>query len=156
MKNEIYFYKDGEDFLKTKIIYDKNEMGFLTEKNYAVDFTIMTGAVYLGLDICLNNSKLLKVSGCCPDYNWKRKKLRLPERIENGLIDIKTDINLIPGTGIDLEEELDIYYCSEDKLICVGDNNVKHYDTNIKFMENAIISLKNNEFKALWISDITL
>lgn len=152
MKNKIYFYKKTDSFLKAKVFYNEQELSFITEPNYIVDFTIMTGAAYLGLDINSSNKLVLSISGCCPKYNWIQTNLQMQEQIEDGNLIIKTNTKLIPGTGMELDEKLPVYYCEENNWVCIGDKNMNNYDTNIKFMENAIISLKNNELKALWIN----
>lgn len=152
MTNKIYFYKNSNNFLKAKVFYNEQELSFITKPNYITDFTIMTGAAYLGLDINLSNKLVMSISGCCPKYNWIKTNLKMQENIEKGDVMIETDIDLIAGTGIELFEKLPIYYCEENNWVCIGNKHNNNDYTNIRFMENAIISLKNNEFKALWIN----
>lgn len=116
----------------------------------------MIGTGYLGLDINLSNMLLLAVSGCCPKYNWIERSLQFPNNMELGNIAIKTNRKLVAGAGTDLIEgiELPIYYCKGNNWVCIGEQVKENYDINIQFMKNAIMSLKNNEFKALWINPI--
>lgn len=151
MDEKIYFLKDSGKRLNAKVIYVEEDSSFSTYPIYNADLTLMTGAAYLGFDINLSNMLLLSVWGCCPKYCWIETELKYPINIEDGEIIIQTERKLIQGVSIDLINESPIYFCKENGLVCVGDKNIDNYDYSIRFMENAIISLENNEFRALWI-----
>lgn len=55
---------------------------------------------------------------------------------------------------MNLKENSKIYFNEENNWICIGNSNIKDYDYALKFMENAIICLKNSEFEALWINPV--
>lgn len=154
MKEEIYFYRNLDKPIKAKVIYDKEDKFIYSTPDYIVNSTIMTGAVYLGMDINIKNMLLLSLSGYCPKDLWNISVLEYPQNLIDGEIKIKTNKELIEGGGIDLAEETPIYFCEENNWVCIGDKNINNYDCSIRFMENAIMSLKNNKFKALWINPI--
>jgi len=141
--------------IRANILYWEEDRSIITEPNYfPTHFTLMTGCVYLGMDINLDNMQLMGITGFCPRSAWDGEILVPPNNIEEGRVFIKTKRNWMPGMGDDLAEETPIYFCEENNWICIGDKDINNYDCNVKFMENAIISLKNNEFKALWINPI--
>lgn len=151
MDEKIYFLKGSGKRLNAKVIYIEEDKSFSTKPIYFADLTLMTGSAYLGIDINLANMLLISVWGFCPKYCWIETELNYPDHINDGEIIIKTEIKLKQGVSIDLLKESSIYFCKENNLVCVGDKNIDNYDYSIRFMENAIISLKNNEFRALWI-----
>lgn len=150
--NELYFYKTFKNPIKAKVIYDEEEKSISTKPIYMSNLTIMTGAAYIGLDLNLENMLILSIWGFCPKQSWKKTLLKLPENIEDGEIMLKTNRKLVSGVAIDLAKETQIYFCEDNNWICIGDKNIEEYDSSIRFMENAIMSLKDNKFKALWIN----
>lgn len=149
--NKIYFYGKLGEFVNAEVKYNYHDYAITSEPIYTTDLTIMTGACYLGMDLELSSMLIFNIWGVCPKYCWKLTKLEPPQDISKGKIEVKTEMKLKQGIGIYLTENMPIYFCRDNNWMCVGDRNIKHYDSNIKFMNNAIMSLKDNEFKAIWI-----
>lgn len=154
MNDKILFYKELSTAIKADLLYCEEDRGFNTEPDYITHFTLMIGCAYLGLDINLDNMQIMTITGFCPKNSWNRQKLVLPNKIEEGRILIRTKRKWLQGMGDYLLDRTEAYFCEENNWLCIGDKDIKHYNCNIKFMNNAIISLKNNEFKALWINPI--
>lgn len=152
MSNKLYFFKNSNKPIKVKVLYNKEDMSISSKPIYMSDVSIMTGAAYLGLELNLSNMLIVSMWGCCHKRCWKRTELTPPANVEDGEIMLKTDRELIAGIAIDLEKETPIYFCEKNNWICIGDKNISNYDCNIRFMENAIMSLKHNECKAIWIN----
>lgn len=154
LSEKILFFKEFATPIKANVLYYEDDRGFTTEPDYITHFTLMTGCAYLGLDINLDNMQIMTITGFCPKNSWNRQKLVLPTQIEEGRILVKTKKQWLQGMGDYLAKETEIYFSEESNWLCIGDKNVKNYNCNIKFMNNAIISLKDNEYKALWINPI--
>lgn len=151
MKKQISFYKDTNIYTKAKILYSEKDRGFITKPDYITHFTLMIGCGYLGFDINLESMQLMTITGLCPKEIWNKAKLNPPKIIEEGKIFIRTEKKWISGAGDSLREDTPIYFCEKNKWICLGNKNINDYNCSVKFMENAIISLNNEKFEALWI-----
>lgn len=152
MNDKILFYKEFFTAIKADVLYCEEDRSFTTEPDYITHFTLMTGCPYLGFDINLDNMQIMTITGFCSKNSWNIEKLVPPKDIEEGRIFVKTKRNWLSGMGDYLAKENKIYFCKENNWLCIGDKDISHYNCNIKFMNNAIISLKNNKFKALWIN----
>lgn len=154
---EIKFYaihKRIEDDIKSKVIYYDKEEGITTEPYYQTNFTIMTGGAYVGLDINLDNMQLLAISGSCPKNTCIFELIEPPKNIDSASIIIDTKENWLEGMGTYIQENNTIYYNSKNNWFCIGEKDNNKYDCSVKFMENVILCLENNKFKALWFNPI--
>ena len=149
-----FIYSRTNKISINRIIFDKIEESFYMERSIETNFSVMLGCAYLGVDINLIDMQIYGASGLCPMNIWIKEKLKLPKYVINGNVKINSNEELKAGIGVAMFEKLPIYFDEEKKWICIGEKDFLEYTDSIKFIENAIICLKCNEFKALWINII--
>ncbi len=109
---------------------------------------IAYGASFIGLDVNVKTKKVVNVTGMLPTSIWFEKRLTTP-LAQNGILEIND--NLSQYTVIQSLTNANAYYDKRTGWVCIGDRKSKER-TNIKIMNNVIISLNNQEVTAFWIN----
>lgn len=131
-------------------IYRKSEQSFDFEPWGNSDFSLMLGSSCIGLEINLNNKRLLYLSGLSPIKTWKKDKVVLPN-FKKGALFIENSEDYAPGTGIETNNQFTAFYDKKTGWICFHSERLPEYDNCIMFANNTIAALSNNVIVSIWI-----
>lgn len=145
------FHIDYSEFNDCGIpIYRKSEQAFDFEPYYNSDFSLMLGASYVGLEINLNNSKVLCLSGVSPTKVWKKDKIILPN-YKKGTLFVEGLENCFHGMGKETHNQFTAFYDKKSGWIYFA-SDIKSEELNcIMFAKDTIIALDDETIVSIWI-----
>lgn len=131
--------------------YLNNEQSFFCDPWNDVDFSIILGNSYCGLDLKLDTLKAMQISGVNPKYNWIHQDLSAPKAPIGELL-VQGDPSIFEiGMGVHYADDWKTYYSPHSGWVCIG-NTVFGDDCNaVTFANNTIAVVKNTMLWAIWV-----
>ena len=126
------------------LIYDLKESTFYYEPWNDVDFSIILGSSYIGLDLNLYENKILQMSGYSSKRNWIKKRLTIPDGSTGELYISKLDKNWFSGSGVIYDISTNIYFDINTGWICIGNLFEEvSYKNVVEFAKDSIAVINN-------------
>ena len=140
---------DKECFVEQKVIYDEEEKGFISEQSTSVCISLL--AAYVEVQFDSDDMCAKGVCGLAPKNAWRAAKLSKPEKVLK--CGLKLEESFEWGVyRVDADNEWQMFYDENEKIICIGKTNIDVGDTNINFISNVTATVnERGNLKALWI-----
>lgn len=132
------------------LIYLLSEMSFYVNYSNKDVYSLMLGSGYVGLDIDVESSKALGITGySCKTY-WKKHKLKVPQ-YRTGELKIVSKEKLLSGTGSYYAKDWETFYDPASGWICIGSKDDSTKNDCVEFFKNIIAVVNNEKLVAIWI-----
>ncbi|MBE6742814.1 hypothetical protein [Faecalispora jeddahensis] len=131
------------------LLYDKKENSFIYEPFETIDFSIMIGGAYVGLDISLKTMKVLAVSGYSPMDTWVKSLLTIPNKIDKFELYVHADKQWHQGEGTSYAE-WQAYYDPDSKWVCIGNKEIRN-SLFVEFANNCFAVINQNQVYSIYL-----
>ena len=115
------------------------------------DIFVNMGPTCCGLNFDYETLEVNGFSGMAPYSIWKSKRLTMPQAIEGSIKIDMQEFNKIRKLTLKILNQVDSYYDKKSGIFMIGDTHKTTLDENIKISENVIVSLYDNEIKAVYV-----
>ncbi len=118
-----------------------------------VDFSILLGGLYVGLDLSGTTGLVSQLSGLLPKGIWKERKLTPPDA-PNGRLYAYLDPPAVRGCGTRYQEGKNwpVYFCATSRCLCIGDPARKPRAQYVQFCEGITAQLDGPRLVSLWVT----
>ncbi len=118
-----------------------------------VDFSILLGELYVGLDMSGSTGLVSQLSGFLPKGIWKKRSLTPPDA-PNGRLYVFLDPPAVRGCGTRYQEERDwpVYFCAANNCLCIGDSKKRPRSQCVQFCEGITAQLDGTRLVSLWVT----
>ncbi len=118
-----------------------------------VDFSILLGGLYVGLDLSGSTGLVSQLSGFLPKGIWKERDLTPPDA-PNGRLYACLDQPAVRGGGTRYQEGKDwpVYFCAASRCLCIGDPARRPRSQYVQFCEGITAQLDGPRLVSLWVT----
>ena len=133
--------------LDSTVFYSKTDksLNSVPALNSAISLAIKY--VQIGVDDA--DMHLCSVWGLCPRKIWQEKRLVVPNDMPGA---VSVCDSLDSGMSYRLFDLQAVYYDPTSNWLCLGDDTVCDEDESVRFLKNAIVTIRDGMIKALWIN----
>lgn len=134
--------------------YIVDEHSFIYEPWGNSNFSIILGKEYTSLDVDINSSTVLHVSGLNSMDNWIHVNINVPFA-KNGLLKISNCEDMLSGSGMNYKENWVTKFDKNTNWVYIGPIKNNYLDDlYVKFANNSIAAIKNGELTGIWVKPI--
>lgn len=150
---QIYFtakYSSNIGYKGTPIYIEREQSLNYVPFNNSVDFSIMLGSSYIGLDVSSIDGFVSHLSGLTPRHLWIPFELSLPRALP-GKLYVCGNTLTPPGGAISYSGNWKTYFCASQNYMCIRDINENNKCSHVEFAGGLIAGISNCRLSELWI-----